>query len=248
MLFNIKRFWWIIENHYQLELKNIIGHLSVFWVLSLFLQLLFFKTEGSIQFLFNFFLILGGIIYTQGIFKDSHLEKSPVNPLLLPASLLEKILSRWLISFLNYFVLFLLGYYLTSLIAASQLAEWIIEQIGIHAGTVSTFNPFDSNILSSLKYYLFFHSWYFLGAIYFSKNHFIRSTLYLLAFLFLTIFVFLFFFILIIAKNFGLGIMNLPFDEIPNLKQFFSTLYWILIPLFLYFISFFRFRETEDRV
>ena len=245
--FQFKRFWWLIENHYRLELKSLWGHLFIFWLLSLFLQLLFFREEGGGWFLFNFFLVLGGVIQTTGVFKNHHLEKNSVNPFLLPASPLEKVLSPWFISFLNYFVLFLLGYCLANLLAASPVGHWVVEQIGIYGAPVAIFNPFDIEIFHSLKYYWFFHSWYFFGAIYFSKNPFIRSTLYLICMYLLTGFVFLSFFVLFITKNFGLGLANLPYDELPNVKLFFEILYWGLIPLFFYGLSFVRLRETEDR-
>lgn len=248
MTFNIKRFWWMIENYYRLEAKSLFQHLLIFWLLALLLQVIAVKEQDALHTLFAFFLHLGGVFYTQGIFKDFHQQKSGVGLMMLPGSILEKILGRWVISFLNYSILFLLGYFLMNALSM-QVSIWI------ETPDVTWYDPFSISMLETLKWYVFFHSVYFLGAIYFAKNQFLKSTLYLISFfLIMSISALVLFISLGIEHNTTalipqvfVGMIYVMQNEIPALKQFLSIFQWGVMPVFLYGCCFIRFKETEDK-
>ena len=238
----------MILSYYKLEYRNTLQHLCIFLILALFFQILLIKQQDSIQSLFTTLLVIGGMIYSQAVFKDVHQEKGNIGLMMLPGSLLEKVTHRWLISYINYFILFLLGFLLTN-----QLALIISSSIGL--SYIQRYSPFNEEMLSSLKLFLTFHSLYFFGGLYFSKLQFIKSSLFILLFLLFINALLVFLFITLGLKASDTASISQSFIrmgyvigiELPKLKQFFSIFFFIIVPIFFYIASFLRFRETEDK-
>jgi len=119
---------------------------------------------------FYFFFFLGGAIFTSKIFGElQHPEKS-YRYLTLPASTLEKLITKWLLSTLGFIV-------------AAYLGVQLIAAIGGYLS--ATFFGFDfymlpiddTGFLTQAARYLVLHSVFFLGACTFRNHNFLKTLL-----------------------------------------------------------------------
>ncbi len=124
-----------------------------------------------------FFYLIGGLALTSMIFSEVHTSTRAHQFLTLPASTLEKFAAAWFVTSLAFTVftmLAILGLSLiVELITAVRLWAW---------SQFSLFNPFSGNHLESIGNYFFYHSIFFLGAVYFRKNNFLNTVLVIIVF------------------------------------------------------------------
>ncbi len=106
-------------------------------------------------------LLLGGFLASVA-FKELHESEESCTWLALPGSLLEKYVSRLLLTSLGYIVAAAIAYvlFVTVLIGLSRL---------VFGHIVIPFNPFDKALLDGIAYYLVLHSLFMLGGIIFKE-------------------------------------------------------------------------------
>jgi len=202
---------------------------------------------------FSTILFIGGFIVTSGIFKEAHKRESAQAYLMLPASPLEKTVSRILISNIGWMLLTLLWYS-----AYSYLSAGVTELIaGEHH---YLFNPFQTQFWLIVANYLVVQSIFLVGAIYFRKAQLFKTLLTLFAAgvifsIFMAALVRVIFapyfsgmFIIDNAKLIGPMFEDMPFrfqDSIKVLIVIRNVFYWGLLAPVAWLITYIRFREVQ---
>lgn len=115
-------------------------------------------------------LFIWGFIISSRVFRDLHDKTRNEAFLLLPASALEKTLSRLLLVTVGFVLYLLLFTSLVSLLAEAVNAMWL-------GARGASFRPFDAVVWASIGHYAILQSVFFLGAAWFRKNHFAKTVL-----------------------------------------------------------------------
>ncbi len=203
--------------------------------------------------MFPSFLLLGGFILTSLMFSEDMFSKDHQHEwLMLPATNLEKFLSKALLVTFVYPVALTVLFFLTSVVTEPI-------QLIIFGNPMALFNPFrDSEFITMLGQYWVWNAVFLLGATYFHKAHFIKTVLAiavigmvfgLLALLFTRI---------VFSIRFGSSIQM--FDAFfylrPNIVNSNSTsfsvysaltksIYYVVLPLFCMVTAFYRVEEVQ---
>ncbi len=193
------------------------------------------------------FLFLGGAIYTSLLFSDDMFNRVRAhNFLMLPASNEEKFLSRALFSAIIYPISIIVLFTLTSIVVELLLLVTLGDPMVL-------FNPFQKDILTSLPTYFVVSSLFFLGATYFKKTHFIKTTFTSWLIIFSFVIVVVLFARIILTPYFQeqsffyirVSFFD-TFERIPRIIDVISKfLYYVVLPLFFYFISYLRIKEVQ---
>ncbi len=116
-------------------------------------------------------LFLGGPISISLLFRDSHNSSSIHNFLMLPASTLEKFLTRFLFSLFG--IILIAG----GTVLAGSLLTSLINGI-LYRSPMVIFNPFtEKELWYALQGYAVLQVPFFLGALWFRKNNLIKTLL-----------------------------------------------------------------------
>ena len=131
------------------------------------------------EFMFPFLLFLGGTIFTTSIFNELNDASRRHTYLSLPASTLEKFISKYLVSSIGFVIFTIVAYWIFALL------------IGLFAylafgSEIAHFKPFSSLNLELMKVYFAVHSVAFLGAIVFDKFAFFKTGISCMALILLT--------------------------------------------------------------
>jgi hypothetical protein len=192
-----------------------------------------------------FYLI--GILHTGGVFGEFKRPATLQDYLLLPASHLEKWLSRWFRSLPVYLLTFTVSYIIAALVM--QLLIYLVRK-----EAVPFFNPFDTMLLRYWKWYVLIQAVMLVGAVQFNRNAALKTVLALLAALFsfgiLTGLVQMLLFRDLMENGFfdgnsGLGLVFSPELIMERFEQIFPWILWLLILPFLWWISFLKLTEKE---
>lgn len=205
--------------------------------------------------LFAPLIYLGGFIVTSRAFAEVHSRTKNHDWFMLPASTLEKLAGRWILTSFGYVVAVAVGYTLFSVIAAGI-------SFVLMGSSFPIFNPFAKAVLLIMANYLVVQSLYLLGAVFFRKNHFLKTVITLVCLgIFLGIFgsivvrlVYWEYFDGAVPNGYLIDLFE-SIDTIvvtPALERagraievIFKAIYWALFaPIFL-FITYFRLREAE---
>ena len=203
--------------------------------------------------MFPGFLLLGGFITTSMMFSEDMFSKdSQHNWLMLPATNLEKFLSKALVSTIAYPIAVILVFFLTSVVTEPI-------QLLIFGSPVGLFNPFkDNDLMMLLAQYWVWNSVFILGAAYFHKAQFVKTVLAVgviaLGFGALT----LLFTRLVFAIKFGSSVPMFDsfmyFDSrylqnsLTSIKVFSGitkVLYYAALPLFCLVTAYFKVEEVQ---
>lgn len=202
---------------------------------------------------FGMILIIGGFIATSSIFKEVHRRESAHGYLMLPASPLEKVVSRILLSNIGWILLTVVWYSLYSFISAGVTVLITDQHHPI-------FNPLHTQVLLVSAHYIVLQSIFLVGAVCFRKGHLFKTllTLFIVGVLFsiLTtialriIFAPYFngFFAVDQAQMIGPLFENLPFrfaGSIELLETVRNVVYWALLAPVAWIITYTRFREVQ---
>ena len=200
-------------------------------------------------------LYLGVLIVTNRIFRDFHDPVKEVAWLLIPASLLEKVSSRIVLSTVMYVITTMLIYILFSFL--SEGLNWLLFK-----RHHPVFNQFDQWVVRGVAIYFVLQAPLLVGAIYFQKHSLSKTILTLLGY------TLVFFAIVIIAMwlilgNYFHGLLpglETIMDQtgvindatIANLVKLSEAAVWIwriiffvLIPPLCWTICYYRLKETE---
>ena len=119
---------------------------------------------------FGTLLFLWGIFATSRTFRELHDKTRNETYLLLPASDVEKTVARLLMVTIGF-----VGFLLVFVGVASLLVEGL--KLLLSGERNALFNPLDPAVWNLIPGYIFFQSMYFLGATWFRKAHFVKTTL-----------------------------------------------------------------------
>lgn len=170
---NPKRLCLLLRSDISLNLHSIlIFALTIFAILFLntFITLADTARNNFHPALFAIFLVFGGLWVTMRVFRDVHTKERSHFLLTLPASNLEKFLSRLLLTTVGYTALIIAIFYLSSILILGFSSAFLKTQAIV-------FNPFDAEITNLIIFYLIIHAFFFLGAIYFKKHIFSKTIL-----------------------------------------------------------------------
>jgi hypothetical protein len=198
---------------------------------------------------------VGGLIVTSRIFKDFHDTIKGPAWLLIPASPLEKVLSRIVLSTAIYVITSMLIYFGLSLL--SEGFNWLLFR-----RHHPLFNPFDPRVLQGVALYFVLQAPLLVGAIYFQKHSLSKTILALLGY------TFVFFVVVGIATWLIFG--DYLHGLLPNLEILIERIgatedailtsigrlgrvalwawriiFWAIIPPLCWTICYYRLRETE---
>ncbi|MFO7729293.1 MAG: hypothetical protein R6V86_00870 [Spirochaetia bacterium] len=257
--FSLKRIELLLRRDITSGYKNvliIIGALAAVLITFDVLNFTLFQGQPEIGHhlsTFSTILFIGGFIVTSGIFKEVHQRESAQAYLMLPASPLEKTVSRILISNIGWILLTLLWYS-----AYSYLSAGITELMaGQHH---YLFNPFQSRFWLIIANYLVVQSIFLVGAIYFRKAQLFKTLLTLFAAgvifsILMAVLVRVVFdpyfsgmFMIDNAELIGPMFEDMPFrfqDSIKVLMVIRNVFYWGLLAPVAWLITYIRFREVQ---
>ncbi len=205
-------------------------------------------------------LALGGLISTSSVFREVHQAASGPFYLTLPGTLLEKLVSKLLVSSIGFAAATLL--FMAGISALSEL----INRAVFGAGHL-WFNPVAVENLHRAAIYLVFQSIYLLGSIWFRKVAFLKTVLAQSIIGMAVVIVMMVIFRLVLGSLFTRGGMNLDLGRMfsGNFSQFslngqnsavlthgaqvfgtiFRVCFWALLAPFCWVAAYFRLRETE---
>jgi len=189
-------------------------------------------------------LLIWGPIASSRSFKELHNKTENEAYLLLPASALEKICARLLFATLFFYAYLLVFIGLTSVVVESLNAMLFGQQN-------QRFNPLDAMEWHIFGHFLVIQSLYFLGAAWFRKNHFIKTTLAItIACIGLALFTLavLRFVLISTFDDFEMSVDNLYSlyqGVIDAAAMGLTVLYFIGLPLICWLAAWLRVRETQ---
>ncbi len=211
---------------------------------------------GNTPLLLTYFaltLFIGGFIITSRAFTELHTKSRNHDWLMLPASPIEKFLSRLLLSSLGVGLGSIIYFFLFSLLGSGITAI-------VFGRAYPLFNPADGTVWLMVLHYIVLQSLFFAGAVYFKKAHFIKTVLVLTAFVFVVALLLAGVARIVFWREFshltaGGNFANLDFSPIElRLKsagQVVSVVsqivYWALLAPVFWVFSYFRLSEAEVR-
>ncbi len=170
--FSFPRFWHLMQREFA-QNKRILFMIAAVAFLVVGGNLLgwaYNREHGVHEFGYGFYLLVGGFILTSLSFTEMNRPDSKLFYLTLPASSLEKFLSRWLITGIGFAVFFTIGYWITTIIARGL-------GIAIFDFNIGDFNAFTKENLLFFQIYLAVQTVFLLGAIYFRKSAIFKTVL-----------------------------------------------------------------------
>lgn len=247
--FSVHRFMLLIKRYAIFNTKTLLIGLGALSGVMIFIALIQTYVSGgmfNVEALTNTgqtMIFIGGFVLTSMVFKELHAPARSQFYLTLPATTAEKLFSSWIITSVGFVVLANVILSLV-LLLSNGLAHiaW--------STPISYFNPFTSGNIQIMSVYFVTQSIFFLGAIYFRKNNFLKTILSLFVISFV-INIITAGFMYIIFGQMGMGgeMQSLPPDFIltmestaPKLARF--AFYGIITPLSL-LVSYFRLKERE---
>ena len=128
------------------------------------------REHGYHEFAYPFYLLVGGFILTSLSFTEMNPHDGRLFYLTLPASSLEKFISRWLITGIGFATVYTIGYYLITSIA-NGLGQ------SIFGFNIGTFNFFIEQNVLFFQLYLAIQTIFLLGAVYFRRFAIFKTVL-----------------------------------------------------------------------
>ncbi len=247
--FSFRRLWLLVKRdvlgaHRAITLTS----LTVMGVYLVISGLLAFRDAhvGFPKFAFELILTLGGMIVTSRSFSELYRPESASLYLTLPASTLEKFVGRFLLLTVGWSAFALAG-----MIVVSALSQ-VLNLFLFGQGT-GLLNPFDAEIWSRIGMFIVMDTLFLAGALYFRKNHLVKTLLSVVSFFFVLAAVAMFGFFLLFGRgdaNYWAGeytqrIRLMPFFE--SLKIAAQVFCWSVFPAFWLVFSFFRLKEAQIR-
>lgn len=200
--------------------------------------------------MFPGFLFLGGFIVTSVFFSDDMFSKKAQHHwLMLPATSLEKFLSKALLCAIAYPLALIALFTATSAIGEAIILLFTRDPFVM-------FNPLKAYIWKMLLHYLVLQSIFLLGATYFRSAHFIKTVL-ALGVIFIAAGLFMALTVRIAFAPYIEGFFNaaairivedsnLSIERFGVLKTIFMVFYWALLAPFCWFTAYQRVKEVQS--
>jgi hypothetical protein len=172
---NINRLYYLIRRDLVINYKSFligIGAIGGFLLLLLLGETYFrgFLSYESLAVIFYLFFFIGGFIFTSRVFNELNREDSGYRYLTLPASTLEKLISKWILSSIAFILVSYVGIQLVTLLGA--LISMVLFEVDFHV-----INFAESGFFLEAARYLVIHSIFFLGACAFRNHNFLKTVL-----------------------------------------------------------------------
>lgn len=191
------------------------------------------------------FIFIGGLVLTSMSFVELHMPERAIQFLTVPASRFEKVLAAWLSTTVFFILAAVVCFSFASLFAggiAYVLTGASFEVIPI----------VNDDFWQMLKLYWALHPIFFLGAVYFSGNNFMKTLLSLFVvhtICFVSAIAFGVIMLRDVVFNGNLNNSNFDFGTFAFLDNHFIPMLqfmgYYLLPIFLLVISYVRFNERE---
>ena len=198
-------------------------------------------------------VIILGTIFTSSAFNELNNKSSAHHYLSIPASTLEKLISKWLVTGILFVIAFNVFYFLYALFSNVLTSSFF----GMNT---PTFNPFERQIQLDgfapfffCKLYLALHTVYLAGAIYFGKFAYFKTMIAQSTISFTMIGLIAGIASLFLLPYWGENFANIRITQnswIANsANEIFPTIGWIMLylvfPLWMLSYSYFKLKETE---
>ena len=243
--FSFPRLWLLIRLHVINNYRSWISTSIAIAGIILFTSL--FSDSGNNHFYrvwFDLLVLLGGLFFTSKAFIELHDKTRNESFLLMPASSFEKTLAKLLLVTVGFCL------YMMIFMVISSVGAELIKSLTF-GSDLPIFNPFSEQVWQTIGVYFFIHSFYFLGAAWFRKNHVVKTTLSLLA----VVLVFLSFTILLV-RLFYPSLTHAVLDFGSSSDNFFELfgggiisslvkLFILFMPVALWLITWTRVKETQ---
>lgn len=192
------------------------------------------------QYYYELILFSGGTWFSARVFAFLHRAEESYAFLMLPASALEKIGGKIIISSIGYLLFSFAVFYLFYLLAYGLAWLW-------RAPFYRLMNPFDLAFLKMIMAYLSLQSMVFAASLYFKKHPLVKLSLFLLIFLpILAVFAMLFLSLSFSYYPEAYYWKLLTLDSFsPHVNYFIKLIFWGILPLFCWVLSYFKFAEYE---
>lgn len=232
-MLNFHRLWLLIRNDLYAN-KKTIGLFALAIAGIIFLFGLMYPAGANIgnfhPYLYILLLFIGGFYTSSLSFKEFHLKPKNYSVLMLPASTLEKFLSKLLLSTIGFVIISMLFFFLVSALT-----------VGVNSllfpNVQYLFSPFTAQILYYCGIFLILQSTFFLGAIYFKKHALLKT---IMVFVSIAIIFMLVNLILVTAFWGGNYIAwSTPFWNIIK------TIFWVALAPCCWILSYLRLKEIE---
>ncbi len=246
--FSIQRTWWLLRADFASGYRTLLTISATLAGVLLLASLISLDgPAGAQSFFVGWFavmLFVWGAIASSRAFRELHDKSRNEAYLLIPASMVEKTVARLLATTVGLAIYLLIFTTVVSVVVTGLL--FLIPGSG-----AGFFNPLDPAVLPLIAGYLFLQSFFFLGAAWFRRRHFIKTTL-ILTLAGITSIV-----LLLLTVNIAFSpadianpdsIAELATGSHRSLMPLFRTLgkiFAILLPIACWTIAWLRVRETQ---
>jgi len=172
---NINRLFYLIRRDLVINYKSFLIGIAAVGGFLLLLLLGDTYARGYLSYdpvivTFYLFFFFGGLIFTSNMFSELHREDSSYRYLTLPASTLEKLISKWILSSIAFIIVSFVGIQLVILLGA--VISTAFFEVEFHV-----INILKNEFLSGAAHYLVIQSIFFLGACAFKNHNFLKTLL-----------------------------------------------------------------------
>ena len=172
--FSIERLWWLLRADFTAGYRSLLTVSATLAGVILIASVISFDPGGGAQ---DFYVSwFGGMLYIWGViassraFRELHDKTRNEAYLLIPASAIEKTAARLLTVTIGLAVYLLIFTTVVSLLVEGMFLMLPGSGYGL-------FNPFDALMSPLIPGYFFLQSFFFLGAAWFRRRHFIKTSL-----------------------------------------------------------------------
>ncbi len=258
--FNIKRFLQLVNNDIETHKKSLLIYfaatLVICFIASIIIPTSNYGYGPKIYFPHISVIVILMIVLVSFSFYELDYTDKGINYLTIPATLFEKYFCRWIMTIIGYllagcaiYIVYVLLLYVLNL-PYSRVAH--------EKGMYDIINPVNMDFIKVIGYYLLLHSIFFFGAIYFKKNEFLKTLMWI------AIIATFCFALLFLLHKILIPDLKISFFTVPDIKDVadwkrvmeynkYRTGIWELIrdilfyfvPPFLWILGYFRLREEE---
>ncbi|MFW5687338.1 MAG: hypothetical protein ACOCXV_00265 [Bacteroidota bacterium] len=247
--FSIQRFGLLMKRYVMFNMKTWfigMGALAGVLIVISALQVIFSSGTFNISPLVTLgqiVIFVGGFLITSMSYNEIHTPARSQFFLTLPATTGEKLFSHWIITSVIFVVVANILLMVTLLIASA------IANLSLSI-PIDVFNPFEKQNLTLMSIYLVVQSVFFLGALYFRKNNFLKTILSLFVIqLIINIFTFLVAYLIIGHEGFqqDMDMANINMTEFASesFPVVMKILFYGVLAPFCLLVSYFRLKERE---
>lgn len=254
--FSMNRFGLLVKRDLLSSYRAILIRIAAASGVLLFVDLMSLWQDGPDLFhhieVFTAVLFVGGFIATSGAFREVHRKETNQSYLLIPASPLEKVISKIAFYTVGWIILTAVWYTLYILVVYGAGELLLGSHYPLHG-------PFHPQLLTVYAHYIVLQSIFLIGAIFFRRTNFFKTALAMFVLLLLLALIMAIFFRIVFASYFtGLCIFDVtawePFEamfpyqfsglmEIMNGVK--NVVYWGILAPAAWVFTYFRFREVQ---